>query len=178
MCKLINWNQNIFESNVTILRRFMKTEKRLLFSVPSTAICLSREKSSTREENNFDCCNENRQSSPSQKTHQIKNSSRSENKVNSRSSDNESPLSSQTPQGEKDEASSRLEESSGNKGEGNGSSNGSKSISAIFSGHGKLRRLLGTLVHFAMDISPDTGDTVRSLVLGLLVNIFFQYDIK
>lgn len=43
-------------------------------------------------------------------------------------------------------------------------------IAGIFGAHGKLKRLLGTLVHFAMDISPDTGDTVRSLVLGLLVS--------
>ncbi|XP_046611928.1 protein CBFA2T3 [Neodiprion virginianus] len=34
--------------------------------------------------------------------------------------------------------------------------------------HAKLKRLLGTLVQFASDISPETGDTVRSLVLSVL----------
>ncbi|KAL7298637.1 hypothetical protein TKK_0008403 [Trichogramma kaykai] len=43
-----------------------------------------------------------------------------------------------------------------------------RTIAAIFGAHGKLKRLLGTLVHFAMDISLETGDTVRGLVLGLL----------
>ncbi|XP_023246944.1 protein CBFA2T3-like [Copidosoma floridanum] len=41
-------------------------------------------------------------------------------------------------------------------------------ISGVFAAHGKLRRLLGTLVQFAMDMSPEVGDSVRSLVLGLL----------
>ncbi|XP_051170223.1 protein CBFA2T2 isoform X2 [Leptopilina boulardi] len=150
---------------------------------------LSREKLSTaaiRDESNFDSGNE---PSNAQKSHHTKNNNnnninnnnnnnsnnnnnnniRSENKVNSRSSDNDSPLSSsQTLQIEKDEASSKLEEIVNNNCEGNVKSNASKSISTIFSGHSKLRRLLGTLVHFAMDISPDTGDTVRSLVIGLL----------
>uniref|UniRef100_A0ABD2X5K4 TAFH domain-containing protein n=1 Tax=Trichogramma kaykai TaxID=54128 RepID=A0ABD2X5K4_9HYME len=45
-----------------------------------------------------------------------------------------------------------------------------RTIAAIFGAHGKLKRLLGTLVHFAMDISLETGDTVRGLVLGLLSN--------
>lgn len=47
---------------------------------------------------------------------------------------------------------------------------GGRCISAIFATHSKLRRLLGTLVQFATDISPDTGDTVRALVLNLLVS--------
>ena len=55
--------------------------------------------------------------------------------------------------------------------EANGAgANSSRCISSIFAAHGKLKRLLGTLVQFAMDISPDTGDTVRTLVLGLLVS--------
>uniref|UniRef100_A0A0C9RBR9 Cbfa2t3 protein n=1 Tax=Fopius arisanus TaxID=64838 RepID=A0A0C9RBR9_9HYME len=45
---------------------------------------------------------------------------------------------------------------------------GLRCISSVFAGHAKLKRLLGTLVQFANNISADTGDTVRSLVLGLL----------
>lgn len=41
--------------------------------------------------------------------------------------------------------------------------------------HAKLKRLLGTLVQFANDISPDTGDTVRSLVLSLLVSYYSSF---
>lgn len=142
-----------------------------MLSVTTTAISL---KSSSRDESNFEVGNENRQSSPAQKSQNSKNNStRSENKANSRSSDNESPLSSHQTlaHNEKDDSSSKLEESTGNSAEGNGS----KSISSIFSGHSKLRRLLGTLVHFAMEISLDTGDTVRSLVLGLLVKTSFLF---
>ncbi|XP_047368764.1 protein CBFA2T2 isoform X2 [Vespa velutina] len=47
-------------------------------------------------------------------------------------------------------------------------SNGVRCITGVFAGHGKLKRLLGTLVQFATDISADTGDTVRTLVLALL----------
>ncbi|XP_015179756.1 PREDICTED: protein CBFA2T2 [Polistes dominula] len=47
-------------------------------------------------------------------------------------------------------------------------SNGVRCITGFFAGHGKLKRLLGTLVQFATDISADTGDTVRTLVLALL----------
>ncbi|KAK2579134.1 hypothetical protein KPH14_001304 [Odynerus spinipes] len=47
-------------------------------------------------------------------------------------------------------------------------SNGARCITGVFAGHGKLKRLLGTLVQFATDISADTGDTVRTLVLALL----------
>ncbi|XP_044008249.1 protein CBFA2T1 isoform X2 [Aphidius gifuensis] len=47
--------------------------------------------------------------------------------------------------------------------------NGSvRCIASVFSGHAKLKRLLGTLVQFANNISTETGDTVRTLVLGLL----------
>jgi hypothetical protein len=46
----------------------------------------------------------------------------------------------------------------------------SRCVNGIFAGHGKLKRLLGTLVQFATDISADTGDTVRTLVLALLVS--------
>lgn len=143
---------------------FIDLDLKAKTKVTTTAISL---KSSSRDESNFEVGNENRQSSPAQKSQNSKNNStRSENKANSRSSDNESPLSSHQTlaHNEKDDSSSKLEESTGNSAEGNGS----KSISSIFSGHSKLRRLLGTLVHFAMEISLDTGDTVRSLVLGLL----------
>jgi len=51
----------------------------------------------------------------------------------------------------------------------NGTAGVSRCVSGIFAGHGKLKRLLGTLVQFATDISTDTGDTVRTLVLALLV---------
>ncbi|XP_076175334.1 CBFA2/RUNX1 partner transcriptional co-repressor nervy [Ptiloglossa arizonensis] len=50
-------------------------------------------------------------------------------------------------------------------------SNGTTStrcIAGVFAGHGMFKRLLGTLVQFATNISPDTGDTVRTLVLTLL----------
>ncbi|XP_076655000.1 CBFA2/RUNX1 partner transcriptional co-repressor nervy [Halictus rubicundus] len=45
---------------------------------------------------------------------------------------------------------------------------GTRCIAGVFAGHGMFKRLLGTLVQFATDISPDTGDTVRTLVLALL----------
>lgn len=51
----------------------------------------------------------------------------------------------------------------------NPSSTGLKSISSIFAGHTKLKRLLGTLVQFANNISNEVGDTVRTLIFGLLV---------
>ncbi|KZC09084.1 Protein CBFA2T3 [Dufourea novaeangliae] len=46
--------------------------------------------------------------------------------------------------------------------------NGTRCVAGVFAGHGMFKRLLGTLVQFATDISPDTGDTVRTLVLALL----------
>ncbi|XP_014298403.1 uncharacterized protein LOC103579322 isoform X3 [Microplitis demolitor] len=46
--------------------------------------------------------------------------------------------------------------------------NGPRCIANIFTGHTKFRRLLGTLVQFANNISNDTGDTVRTLIFGLL----------
>ncbi|XP_034949697.1 protein CBFA2T2 isoform X3 [Chelonus insularis] len=45
---------------------------------------------------------------------------------------------------------------------------GLKTISSIFTGHTKLKRLLGTLVQFANNISTETGETVRNLIFGLL----------
>lgn len=57
-------------------------------------------------------------------------------------------------------------------------SNGTTStrcIAGVFAGHGMFKRLLGTLVQFATNISPDTGDTVRTLVLTLLVNPTFDF---
>ncbi|KAG5331069.1 MTG8R protein, partial [Acromyrmex charruanus] len=97
----------------------------------------------------------------------------------SRSSDNDSPLPSQSLKPELEEAATGTanaglrttdEQSDGavlvN---GTGVSTGvSRCVSGIFAGHGKLKRLLGTLVQFATDISADTGDTVRTLVLALL----------
>lgn len=54
----------------------------------------------------------------------------------------------------------------------------SNCVSSIAAGHAKLKRLLGTLVQFATDISPDTGDTVRSLVMALLVHFLKIYFLK
>ncbi|XP_043269924.1 protein CBFA2T2 isoform X2 [Venturia canescens] len=52
---------------------------------------------------------------------------------------------------------------------GNGPSTAAnRSVAAIFAGHGKLKRLLGTLIQFASNISQDTGESVRALILGLL----------
>jgi hypothetical protein len=48
-------------------------------------------------------------------------------------------------------------------------SGGGRRLAGILATHTRLRRLLGTLVHFAMDISTDTGEAVRALVIGLLV---------
>ncbi|XP_011504387.1 PREDICTED: protein CBFA2T3-like [Ceratosolen solmsi marchali] len=45
---------------------------------------------------------------------------------------------------------------------------GGRRLAGILATHTRLKRLLGTLVHFAMDISSDTGEAVRALVLGLL----------
>lgn len=54
--------------------------------------------------------------------------------------------------------------------------NGSvRCIASVFSGHAKLKRLLGTLVQFANNISTETGDTVRTLVLGLLVRFIYLF---
>ena len=57
----------------------------------------------------------------------------------------------------------------------NGSFPGTLCISNIFAPHDNLKRLLGTLVQFAKDISPETGDNVRNLIIGLLVS---QYCIS
>lgn len=56
-------------------------------------------------------------------------------------------------------------------------SNGNRCIAGVFAGHGELKSVLGTVVKFATGISPDTGDTVLTLVLALLVNpshVFFS----
>lgn len=106
------------------------------------------------------------------------NGSRSEYKGASgcsRSSDNDSPLPSQSLKPELEEgsgtgnAASRTDEQSDGAALANGTGGASRCVSGIFAGHGKLKRLLGTLVQFATDISTDTGDTVRTLVLALLV---------
>lgn len=123
--------------------------------------------------------------SPSSQQHQRlgqqkqTNGSRSEYKGASgcsRSSDNDSPLPSQSVKSEVEEGSgaanpgARTDEQSDGTALTNGISSGaSRCVSSIFAGHGKLKRLLGTLVQFATDISTDTGDTVRALVLALLV---------
>lgn len=56
-------------------------------------------------------------------------------------------------------------------------STGNRCIAGVFAGHGELKSVLGTVVKFATGISPDTGDTVLTLVLALLVNpshVFFS----
>ncbi|XP_020284027.1 protein CBFA2T3 isoform X2 [Pseudomyrmex gracilis] len=101
------------------------------------------------------------------------NGSRSEYKGASRSSDNDSPLPSQSLKPELEDGSANAgscrtdEQCDGATPTANGSG-ASRCVSGIFAGHGKLKRLLGTLVQFATDISADTGDTVRTLVLTLL----------
>lgn len=124
--------------------------------------------------------------SPSSQQHQrlgqqkqTNNGSRSEYKGTSgcsRSSDNDSPLPSQSVKSELEEGSgvinagARTDEQSDGAALANGTGSGAaRCVSSIFAGHGKLKRLLGTLVQFATDISTDTGDTVRALVLALLV---------
>lgn len=47
---------------------------------------------------------------------------------------------------------------------------GNRCIAGVFAGHGEVKSVLGTVVKFATGISPDTGDTVLTLVLALLVN--------
>ncbi|XP_034187689.2 CBFA2/RUNX1 partner transcriptional co-repressor nervy [Osmia lignaria lignaria] len=47
-------------------------------------------------------------------------------------------------------------------------STGSRCIAGVFAGHTELKSVLGTVVKFATGISPDTGDTVLTLVLALL----------
>ncbi|XP_018393091.1 PREDICTED: protein CBFA2T2 [Cyphomyrmex costatus] len=94
----------------------------------------------------------------------------------SRSSDNDSPLPSQSLKPELEEAAAgtanaglrTTDEQSDGAVLANGTAGASRCVSGIFAGHGKLKRLLGTLVQFATDISTDTGDTVRTLVLALL----------
>lgn len=95
----------------------------------------------------------------------------------SRSSDNDSPLPSQSLKPELEESAPGAvnagPRTTDEQGDGtalaNGTAGASRCVSGIFAGHGKLKRLLGTLVQFATDISADTGDTVRTLVLALLV---------
>ncbi|XP_014603871.1 PREDICTED: protein CBFA2T2 [Polistes canadensis] len=155
----------------------------------------SRDKTSRDENNHSEVL------SPSSQHHQRQstqsNGSRSEYKGQlgcSRSSDNDSPMSSQPLKPD-------VEESTGGTSTGTSAgpisapatvtasttsgpsatcrneeqieaspllSNGVRCITGFFAGHGKLKRLLGTLVQFATDISADTGDTVRTLVLALL----------
>lgn len=50
---------------------------------------------------------------------------------------------------------------------------GNRCIAGVFAGHGEVKSVLGTVVKFATGISPDTGDTVLTLVLALLVNPSF-----
>jgi len=102
------------------------------------------------------------------------NGSRSEYKAASgcsRSSDNDSPLPSQSLKPDLEEAANAASHKT-DEGDSAVLANGtaSRCVSGIFAGHGKLKRLLGTLVQFATDISADTGDTVRTLVLALLVS--------
>lgn len=105
------------------------------------------------------------------------NGSRSEYK-GSRSSDNDSPLPSQSVKSELEEGHGAANSGPRTDEQGDGvvlangtgtSAGASRCVSSILAGHGKLKRLLGTLVQFATDISTDTGDTVRALVLALLV---------
>ncbi|XP_066594301.1 protein CBFA2T3 [Prorops nasuta] len=112
--------------------------------------------SGTRE--NVNSQNEGLEASPSPQS--LKASARN----SSRSPETRSPLPSQLVKVDYDEeaASSRAEV------ENESSNGGSKCIPSVLAGHGKLKRLLGTLVQFASDISQDTGDTVRALVLALL----------
>ncbi|EZA57352.1 hypothetical protein DMN91_003118 [Ooceraea biroi] len=122
--------------------------------------------------------------SPSSQQHQRigqqkqTNGSRSEYKGASgcsRSSDNDSPLPTQSLKPDLEEGPGvvnagpqRTDEQSEGAALANGTASASRCVSGIFAGHGKLKRLLGTLVQFATDISTDTGDTVRTLVLALL----------
>lgn len=150
----------------------------LIFIAASSA---PREKSSREE-----VAQPDKAHSPSSQQHQRlgqqkqTNGSRSEYKGTtsgcSRSSDNDSPLPSQSVKSELEEGSGaanavvRTDEQSDSAALTNGTGSGaSRCVSSIFAGHGKLKRLLGTLVQFATDISTDTGDTVRALVLALLV---------
>jgi len=38
----------------------------------------------------------------------------------------------------------------------------------------KIKRFLGTLLHFGCDISPDVGDRVRTLVFSLVVSFIIS----
>lgn len=42
----------------------------------------------------------------------------------------------------------------------------------------KIKRFLGTLLHFGCDISPEVGDRVQSLVFNLVVSKFNQLKIS
>ena len=37
----------------------------------------------------------------------------------------------------------------------------------------KIKRFLGTLLHFGNDISPEVGDRVRALVFNLVVSSYY-----
>lgn len=94
---------------------------------------------------------------------------------------NESPILSHTIKPENAESPSsknqQLDEHQSNEcngpsiGNGGAPSAANRSVTAIFAGHGKLKRLLGTLIQFASNISQDTGESVRTLILGLLVSL-------
>ncbi|XP_043264104.1 protein CBFA2T1 [Colletes gigas] len=95
------------------------------------------------------------------------------------SSDNDSPLPSHSLKPEFEDgigsgagnagapANCRTEEQNDVSALSNGTT-GTRCIAGVFAGHGMFKRLLGTLVQFATNISLDTGDTVRTLVLTLL----------
>lgn len=89
------------------------------------------------------------------------------------STENENPTLSRSikPEGQESTILSRPGKENANETEvGTVSNNGLRCINNIFSGYTKLKRLLGTLVEFANNISSEIGDTVRMLVLNLLVN--------
>ncbi|XP_011698241.1 PREDICTED: protein CBFA2T3 [Wasmannia auropunctata] len=143
----------------------------------------SKGSSATREKSSREDAVQPEAHSPSSQQHQRigqqkqTNGPRSEYKGTSgcsRSSDNDSPLPSQSLKPELEEAAANAgPRTTDEQGDGAALANGgatgaSRCVSGIFAGHGKLKRLLGTLVQFATDISADTGDTVRTLVLALL----------
>ncbi|XP_036147090.1 protein CBFA2T3 [Monomorium pharaonis] len=156
------------------------------FSVDIDLKAKSKASSATREKSSREEVPQPEAHSPSSQQHQRigqqkqTNGPRSEYKGASgcsRSSDNDSPLPSQSFKPELEEvaagagnaAGSRTtDEQSDGAALANGTGGASRCVSGIFAGHGKLKRLLGTLVQFATDISADTGDTVRTLVLALL----------
>lgn len=42
----------------------------------------------------------------------------------------------------------------------------------------KIKRFLGTLLHFGCEISPDVGDRVRNLVFNLVVSFFVFFSLE